>query len=108
MEKIKYKIKKGDTVKVITGDSKGQQGTVLTIDREKGRVLIEGVNKVSKHARPDAKNPQGGIVQKEAYIHISNVMLVDGKGNATRIGRKLDEKSNKIVRISKKSKEVIK
>lgn len=104
----KLHIKKGDTVKVIAGDSKGQQGRVLMVDREKSRAIVEGVNMVSKHTKPSNDNPQGGIVNKEAPIHISNLMLVDGNGDATRIGRKLDEKTNKNVRYSIKSGEVIK
>jgi large subunit ribosomal protein L24 len=105
---IKVKIKKGDTVKVIAGDAKGQQGKVLTVDREAYRALVEGVNMVSKHSKPNASSPNGGIVKKEATIHISNLMLVDpSSGNPTRVGRKTGEK-NKLVRFSKKSGEVIK
>jgi large subunit ribosomal protein L24 len=102
----KLKIRKGDTVKVIAGDSKGAQGRVLEVILDKNRALVEGVNTVSKHTRPNAKNTQGGIVKKEAPIHISNLMVVDGKGNATRVGRK--EEDGKLVRYSKKSEEVIK
>lgn len=105
---MKLHIKKGDTVKVLAGDDKGAQGKVLMVDREKLRAKVEGVNMVSKHTKPNSKNPQGGIIKKEAGIHISNLMLVDSKGNASRIGRKLDEKTNKSVRYSKKSGEVIK
>jgi len=104
----KLNIKKGDTVMVIAGDSKGQQGRVLVVDIEKGKILVEGVNMVSKHARPTNKTPKGGIIQKEAPIHISNLKVIDGTGKPTRIGRKLDEKTNKMVRYSKKSGEVIK
>lgn len=104
----KLNIKKGDTVMVIAGDSKGQQGRVLVVDIEKGRILVEGVNLVKKHTRPTNKTPKGGIVQKEAPIHISNLKVIDGSGKPTRIGRKIDEKTNKIVRYSKKSGEVIK
>jgi large subunit ribosomal protein L24 len=104
----KLNIKKGDTVMVIAGDSKGQQGRVLVVDIEKGKILVEGVNMVSKHARPTNKTPKGGIIQKEAPIHISNLKVIDGSGKPTRIGRKLDEKTNKMVRYSKKSGEVIK
>lgn len=104
----KLNIKKGDTVMVIAGDSKGQQGRVLMVDIEKGRILVEGVNLVKKHTRPTNKTPKGGIVQKEAPIHISNLKVIDGSGKPTRIGRKIDEKTNKIVRYSKKSGEVIK
>jgi len=102
----KLKIRKGDTVKVIAGDSKGMQGRVLEVVLDKNRAFVEGVNLVSKHSKPNAKNTQGGIVKKEAPIHISNLMLVDGKGNATRVGRR--EEDGKLVRYSKKSEEVIK
>jgi large subunit ribosomal protein L24 len=104
----KLKIKKNDTVKVISGEDKGMQGRVLRVITEKDRVIVEGINLVSKHSKPTAANPQGGIVKKEASIHISNLMLVDGKGEATRVGKMLDEKSGKMVRYSKKSGEVIK
>jgi large subunit ribosomal protein L24 len=104
----KLNIKKGDTVMVIAGDSKGQQGRVLVVNREKEKVLVEGVNIVSKHSRPTNKSPKGGIIEKEAPIHISNLKVIDGSGKPTRIGRKLDEKTNKNVRYSKKSGEVIK
>ena len=103
----KLKIRKGDTVKVITGDSKGQQGKVLSIDLLKSRAIVERVNMISKHTKPNAKNTQGGIVKQEASIHVSNLMLVDpASGNPTRVGRKLVE--GKLVRYSKKSGEVIK
>ena len=102
----KLNIRKGDIVKVIAGDSKGSQGRVLEVLREKRKVLVEGVNLVSKHTKPNAKQTQGGIVKKEAHIHISNVLLVDGKGNATRVGRRDEDGS--LVRYSKKSEEVIK
>lgn len=92
---------------VIAGNSKGQTGRVLGIIFEKNRVLVEGVNLVSKHTRPNAKNPKGGIIKQEASIHISNVMLVDKSGKPTRIGRKIDEKTEKLVRYSKKTGEVI-
>jgi large subunit ribosomal protein L24 len=103
----KLHIKKGDTVKVIAGNARGQQGKVLVIDRRKSRALVEGLNMVSKHTKPNAANPQGGIIKKEAPIHISNLMVIDPKGNATRIGRRLNE-NDKLVRYSKKSGEVIK
>ena len=93
---------------VIAGESKGQKGRVLEVDREKERAIVEGVNLVSKHTKPNAKSPQGGIVKKEAPVHISNLMLVDpSTGKATRIGRKLNDK-NALVRYSKKSGEEIK
>ena len=104
----KLHIKKGDTVVVITGESKDQRGRVLEIYRKKQRALVEGVNIISKHTKPDAQNPQGGIVKKEAPIHISNLMLIDPlSGDPTRIGRKYND-SNKLVRYSIKSGEEIK
>jgi len=104
----KLKIKKGDQVMVITGESKGQKGRVLELNREKERVLVEGVNMVSKHTKPNAKSPQGGILKKEAPVHISNLMVIDpASGKPTRVGKKLSEK-NKLVRYSKKSGEEIK
>jgi len=106
----KLHIKKGDTVAVIAGDSKGQQGKVLKVDIEKRRAIVEGVNMISKHSKPNAKQTQGGIVKKEASIHISNLLLVDSSGKPTRTGKKLDGKTQKNVRVSKKSdkKEAIK
>jgi len=101
----KLHIKVGDTVKVISGESKGQEGKISSIDREKMRATVSGVNMIKKHNKPSAANPQGGIVEKEGTLHISNLMVVVG-GIATRIGRK-DEKG-KLVRYSKKSGEVIK
>jgi large subunit ribosomal protein L24 len=101
----KLKIKKDDTVKVIAGTSKGQTGKVLAVNRETNRVTVEGVNIVSKHTKPSAASPQGGIVKQEAAIHISNVMLVVGS-EATRVGRKHDDNGN-LVRYSKKTGEVI-
>jgi large subunit ribosomal protein L24 len=103
----KLHIKKGDIVKVIAGNEKGSQGKVLAVYPEKLRALVEGVNMVSKHTKPNASSPQGGILKKEAPIHLSNLMVVDGKGNPTRITRKRDEKG-KLVRYSKKTGEVIK
>ena len=104
----KIKIRKGDLVKVIAGDSKGQQGKVLGVLIAKNRVTVEGVNLVSKHTKPNAANPNGGIIKKEAALHISNVQLVDPKtGATTRVGRKLNA-DGKLVRVSKKSGEEIK
>jgi len=105
-KKVKLHIKKGDTVKIISGDSKGLQGVIKSVLVSSNRAIVEGVNMVTKHTKPSATNPQGGIVKKEAPIHISNLMLVDSKGVASRIGRKLVD--NKLVRYSKKSQEVIK
>ena len=103
---MKLKIKTGDTVRVIAGESKGSEGKVLRVDREKNKAIVEGVNLVSKHTKPSAQNPQGGIVQKEAYIHISNLSLIDPKTKkTTRVG--FEVRDGKKVRISKKSNEVI-
>lgn len=104
----KFKIKKDDQVIVLAGNSKGEKGRVIEVLPAKNRVLVEGVNIVSKHTRPTgAENSQGGIIKKEAPIHISNVALVDPKGGgATRVGRK--EVKGKLVRYAKKSGEVIK
>ena len=101
----KLKIKSGDTVKVIAGDHKGQEGKVQTVLIEKNKAIVEGVNMISKHEKPSASNPQGGIAKKEAPIHISNLSLVDKDGNTTRVGYKME--GDKKVRFSKKSNEVI-
>lgn len=104
----KLHIKKGDTVVVITGNDKGKKGRVLEVIRKTDRAIVEGVNLMKKHTKPNAETPQGGIVEKEAPVHISNLMLVDPKtGAATRVGRKLND-DGKLVRISKKSGEEIK
>ncbi|NNE76134.1 MAG: 50S ribosomal protein L24 [Pricia sp.] len=102
----KLKIKTGDTVQIIAGDHKGVEGKVMTVDREKNKAIVEGANMVSKHEKPSAQNPQGGIVKKEAAIHISNLSLIDSKsGEATRVGYEV--RDGKKVRVSKKSNEVI-
>lgn len=100
----KLHIRKGDTVKVIAGDSKGKIGKVLSVDREKQRAIVEGLNLVTKHIKPSNTNPNGGSIQKvEAPIHISNLMLVNPADNvASRIGRKLNEEG-KLQRYSKKT-----
>jgi len=104
----KLHIKKGDTVYVNSGEDKGKTGRVLEVQVEKQRAIVEGVNMVSKSTKPNAANPQGGIVKKEAAIHISNLNPVDPKsGKPTRIGRK-ENASGKLVRVSKKSGEEIK
>ncbi len=93
---------------VITGESKGQKGRVLSVIRSNDKALVEGVNMVSKHTKPNAKAPQGGIIKQEAPVHISNLMLLDpASGLPTRVGKRLNEK-NKLVRYSKKSGEEIK
>lgn len=104
----KLHIRKGDTVMIIAGDSKGQQGKVLLVEKAKSKAIVEGVNLVSKHTKPNAKSPQGGIIKKEAPVHISNLMVVDGSGNPSRTLRKADTKNEKLVRYSKKTGEVIK
>lgn len=104
----KFHIKKGDTVVVITGIYKGQKGRVLEVIRKSERAIVEGVNMMKKHTKPNSNYPQGGIIEKESSIHISNLMLVDPKtGEPTRIGRRYDDKG-KLVRYSKKSGEEIK
>ncbi|MES2416879.1 MAG: 50S ribosomal protein L24 [Bacteroidota bacterium] len=104
----KVKIRKGDLVKVIAGDSKGQQGKVQEVLVTKSRVIVEGVNLISKHTKPNAATPNGGIIKKEAALHISNVQLVDPKtGKTTRVGRKLNA-DGKLVRVAKISGEEIK
>ncbi len=103
---VKFHIKRGDTVKVIAGNEKGATGKVLMVDVKKRRAFVEGINMVSKHTKPNAANPQGGIVKKESSIHISNLMLVDSKDNPTRIGRRLND-NNRLVRYSKKTGEDI-
>lgn len=103
----KLHVKKGDTVKVIAGNAKGKSGIVLEIIGAKRRVIVEGVNVVTKHIKPSAASPEGGINKTEAAIHISNVMLVDpSTGDATRTGRKLVE--GKLERFSKKTGDVLK
>ncbi len=104
----KLHIKKGDNVIVIAGNSKGKQGRVLEVIRKNDRAIVEDVNMVSKHTKPNADNPQGGIIKKEAAIHISNLLVIDpSTGEPTRIGRRLNDK-NKLVRYAKKSGEEIK
>jgi large subunit ribosomal protein L24 len=104
----KLHIKKGDSVVVVTGNSKGQKGKVLEVIRTTERAIVEGVNMMKKHTKPNSAHPQGGIIEKEASIHISNLMLVDPKtGVATRVGRRMDSEG-KLVRYAKKSGEEIK
>ncbi len=101
----KLKIKSGDTVQVIAGDHKGTEGKVLKVFVDKNKAIIEGVNMVKKHTKPSAQSPQGGIVEKEAPMHLSNLSLLTSKGEATRVGFKME--GDKKVRFSKKSNEVI-
>ena len=103
---MKVRIKQGDQVRVITGDHKGSEGKVLKVLREANKAIVEGVNTVSKHEKPSARNPQGGIVEKEAPINLSNLSLIDPKsGEATRVGYEI--RDGKKVRVAKKSNEVI-
>jgi len=105
--KVKFHIRKGDTAIVIAGNDKGKKGKVLEIVREKNRVIIEGVNMITKHVKPSANNPEGGIEKTEAGIHISNVKLVDpSSGEPTKVGRKLNDEG-KLQRFSKKTGELI-
>lgn len=101
----KLKIKTGDTVRVIAGDHKGSEGKVLTVLIEKNKAIVEGVNMIKKHMKPNAQSPQGGIVEKEAAIHISNLSLLNEKGETTRVGYKMED--GKKVRYAKKSDKVI-
>jgi len=98
------KIKKGDTVKVIAGKDKDKEGKVLSVDKKNGKVVVEGVNMVTKHAKPSVANQNGGIIQKEAALDASNVMYVH-KGKATRVGFKME--NDKKVRFAKSTGEVI-
>ena len=105
---MKLHVKKGDTVLVLSGNDKGKRGKVLSVDVKSQRAIVEGIRLVSKHTRPNAEHPQGGIIKQEAPIHISNLMVVDNSGKPTRVGRKKDEKTGKSVRYSKKTGEIIK
>jgi large subunit ribosomal protein L24 len=105
----KIKIIKNDTVIVTTGNSKGVKGKVIKVYPKENKAMVEGANLISKHTKPNAANPQGGIIKQEAKIHISNLMLIDPKsGKPTKVGRKRDEKTGKLVRVAKKTGEVIK
>ena len=101
----KIKIKRDDKVLVIAGEHKGSQGKVIKVLRDQYKAIIEGVNMIKKHAKPSAKNPQGGIVEKEAPIHISNLSLTTSEGEATRVGYRVED-GNK-VRFAKKNNEVV-
>tara|TARA_B100000497_G_C7548437_1_gene331569 strand:+ start:166 stop:477 length:312 start_codon:yes stop_codon:yes gene_type:complete len=101
----KLKIKTGDTVRVIAGDHKGSEGKVLTVFIEKNKAIVEGINMIKKHMKPNAQSPQGGIIEKEAAIQISNLSLLNSKGESTRVGYRMED--GKKVRFAKKSNEVI-
>lgn len=104
----KLHVKKGDTVKIIAGDAKGKTGKILTVLTQKNRAIVEGINLVSRHTKPTAAKPNGGIDKKEAPVHISNLMVVNpSSGEASRIGRKADAEG-RLQRYSKKTGEVIK
>ena len=105
---MKLHVKKGDTVLVLSGNDKGKRGKVMSVDVKSQRAIVEGVRIMSKHTRPNAEHPQGGIIKQEAPIHISNLMVVDKSGKPTRVGRKKDEKTGKSIRYSKKTGEIIK
>tara|TARA_B100000795_G_scaffold239005_1_gene200436 strand:- start:515 stop:826 length:312 start_codon:yes stop_codon:yes gene_type:complete len=101
----KFKIRKGDNVRVIAGAQKGSEGKIVKIISESGRVIVEGVNLVKKHTKPSAQSPQGGIIEKESSIDISNLSILTSDGNTTRIGYRIED--DKKVRYSKKSNEVL-
>ena len=101
----KFKIKTGDTVKVIAGEDKGQEGKVLKVLQDSDKVIVESVNMIRKPLKPSAQNPQGGIQEKEAPIHISNVALMDKDGNPTRV--RFEVQDGKKVRVSTRTNEVI-
>ena len=105
---IRSKLKKGDNVKVVTGKSKGHIGRIISMNPMKGVAFVEGANMVSRHTKPNSKNPDGGILKKESPIHVSNLMLVDSKGNSSRIGIKIDKKTGKKNRYLKKTGEILK
>ncbi|NNK81674.1 MAG: 50S ribosomal protein L24 [Flavobacteriaceae bacterium] len=101
----KLKIKSGDTVRVIAGDHRGSEGKILKVFKDKNKAIVEGVNMVKKHMKPSAQNPQGGIVEKEASINISNLSLLTSNGETTKVGIRIE--GDKKVRFAKKSNEVI-
>lgn len=105
---FKTKLKKGDNVKVMTGKSKGHVGRIISMVPNKGVAFVEGANMVSRHTKPNSQHPDGGIVKKESPINLSNLMLVDSKGNPSKIGIKIDKKSGKKNRYFKKSGEIVK
>ena len=104
----KTKLKKGDSVKIINGKSKGHIGRIISMLPNKGVALVEGANIVSRHTKPNAESPDGGIIKKEAPINLSNLMMVDTKGKASKIGIKINKKTGKKSRYFKKTGEIIK
>ena len=105
---MKTYLKKGDNVQVISGKEKGKKGRIVGIDKNKYAVLVEGLNLVSKRTKPNSDNPKGGIIQQEAHIHISNLLLVDGKGKPSKIGIRFDKKTGKKERFFKTTGSVLK
>jgi large subunit ribosomal protein L24 len=105
---LKSKLKKGDNVKVMTGKSKGHIGRIISMSPIKGVAFVEGANIVSRHTKPNSEHPNGGILKKESPINLSNLILVDSKGNASRIGVKIDPKTGKKNRYFKKTGEILK
>ena len=101
----KIKIKKDDKVRIITGENKGSEGKILKVLKNKKKVLVEGVNIVKKHTKPNSKNPQGGIIEKESPVDISNLSLISSDGQTTRLGYRFED--GKKVRYSKKNNEII-
>ena len=100
---VKVKIKKDDRVLVIAGENKGSEGKVVSVIRDQNKAIVEGVNLIKKHAKPSAQNPQGGIIEKEAPIHISNLSLTTSDGEATRVGFRMEDENK--VRFAKKNNE---
>ncbi len=103
---IKFHVRRGDTVKLLSGDDKGKIGKIVSVSKEKYRAIVSGVNIIKKSVKPSAENPQGGFVQKEASVHLSNLMVVNSNGEPTRTFRKIDEKG-KLQRFSKKTGDLI-
>ncbi len=101
----KIKLRTGDVVRVLAGDHKGSEGKILKITKDKSKVIVEGVNMVKKHNKPSAQNPQGGIIEKEAAMHISNLSLISKDGAATRVGYRMEK--DKKVRYAKKTNDLI-
>ena len=102
---VKIKIKKDDRVLVIAGENKGSEGKVVSVIRDQNKAIVEGVNLIKKHAKPSAQNPQGGIIEKEAPIHISNLSLTTSDGEATRVGFRIEDENK--VRFAKKNNETL-
>ena len=102
---VQIKIKKDDRVLVIAGENKGSEGKVISVIRDQNKAIVEGVNLIKKHAKPSAQNPQGGIIEKEAPIHISNLSLTTADGEATRVGFRMEDENK--VRFAKKNNEIV-